>query len=325
MAAIDIIVPVYNVEKYLTRCVDSLLNQTFNDIRILLIDDGSTDSSPVICDRYAAEYENVEVVHKPNGGQSSARNVGLGMVNAEYVMFLDSDDYFEIRTCEKVYRKAEEERADVVAFEIALLDKEGKIRPYDAKLLEVSDTALSCEQKKQLFFCFGHIVNKLYRHSVLEGVSFPEGLILEDYYWGCVIANRVNRWATLKEALYCYCENPNSTTHAPSLKHKFDKFKIMELVIKHYRDNGLYEDYYDCIEYLYTMFCFVNGCKSAILGYDYPDDVIEYARKMIRQMFPNFWKNTYYKTRNGKKEKVVAFLLYYFPRVCIVMGRLKRG
>lgn len=103
MYEISIIVPVYNVEKYIRRCIDSLITQTFKSIEIILIDDGSKDTSGAICDEYALKDERVKVIHKENGGVSSARNVGLDNATGTYIMFCDPDDYVDPTWCEKLY------------------------------------------------------------------------------------------------------------------------------------------------------------------------------------------------------------------------------
>ena len=103
MAEISIIVPVYNVEKYIRRCIDSLITQTFKSIEILLIDDGSKDNSGAICDEYALKDDRVKAFHKKNGGVSSARNIGLDNATGTYIMFCDSDDYVDPTWCEKLY------------------------------------------------------------------------------------------------------------------------------------------------------------------------------------------------------------------------------
>ena len=111
---ISIIVPVYNTEKYLDRCIQSILAQTYNDFELLLINDGSTDSSGAICDRYAEQDSRVRVFHKENGGVSSARNVGLNNAEGEYIIFVDSDDYMKSQMCEILYNTLNREQADIV-------------------------------------------------------------------------------------------------------------------------------------------------------------------------------------------------------------------
>ncbi len=113
---VSVIVPVYNVEKYLEECVDSLIGQTLKEIEILLIDDGSTDSSGEICDRYAQQYDNIRVIHKTNGGLGDARNVGTSEAIGKYIYFIDSDDYLELEALEFLYREAENKQLDIIMF-----------------------------------------------------------------------------------------------------------------------------------------------------------------------------------------------------------------
>ena len=113
---VSVIVPVYNVEKYLEECVNSLIGQTLKEIEILLIDDGSTDSSGDICDRYAEKHDNIRVIHKSNGGLGDARNVGFSKANGKYIYFIDSDDYLELEALEFLYEEAENKQLDVILF-----------------------------------------------------------------------------------------------------------------------------------------------------------------------------------------------------------------
>jgi len=116
MVKISIIVPVFNVEKYLSQCVDSLRNQTLRDIEIILVDDGSPDNCPAICDEYAKQDERIKVVHKQNEGLGYARNSGLDVAIGEYIAFVDSDDYVELNTYQRLYAKAMDSKADIVFF-----------------------------------------------------------------------------------------------------------------------------------------------------------------------------------------------------------------
>lgn len=117
MEKISVVIPVYNVEKYLEECVDSVLQQTYSNYEIILVDDGATDKSGTICDCYAKKYDCVKVIHQKNGGLSAARNTGLREATGKYVYFLDSDDYIEDKTLEKLIEIAENENADVVFFD----------------------------------------------------------------------------------------------------------------------------------------------------------------------------------------------------------------
>lgn len=114
MPKVSVIVPIYNVEKYLDRCMESLLNQTLKDIEIIMVDDGSPDNCPQMCDEYAKKDRRIKVVHKKNGGLSDARNAGLKVATGEYVAFVDSDDYQSLNTYEELYHQAESGDYDVV-------------------------------------------------------------------------------------------------------------------------------------------------------------------------------------------------------------------
>ncbi len=113
---VSVVIPVYNVEKYLERCVDSVLAQTYPNVEIILVDDGSPDGSPAICDRYAAEHNNISVVHKPNGGLASARNAGMKVMHGEYLFFIDSDDWIDPETLEELVEIAERTGVDFVRY-----------------------------------------------------------------------------------------------------------------------------------------------------------------------------------------------------------------
>ena len=117
---VSVIVPVYNVAPYLEQCLDSIVNQSYRNLEIILVDDGSTDKSGAICDRYAEQDSRIQVVHKENGGQSSARNVALDMMTGEWVLFVDSDDWIELNTLELLLEQ-KDERADLVEFGVNLV------------------------------------------------------------------------------------------------------------------------------------------------------------------------------------------------------------
>ena len=112
---INIIVPVYNVEKYIRRCLDSIAAQTFTDWECILVDDGSPDGSGAICDEYARKYARIKVIHKENGGVSSARNIALGRISGKWLAFVDSDDWIDLDYCEKLYNSAEECNVNIAA------------------------------------------------------------------------------------------------------------------------------------------------------------------------------------------------------------------
>lgn len=322
MATVDIIVPVYNVEKYIDACMESLLGQTNNNFRIILIDDGSTDQSGLICDRYANVHNNIIVKHKENGGLSSARNVGLSMVEAPYFMFVDSDDYLRKDALEILFLIAEKEDADVVKFEIAMTDEHGAVKePLQATLVgEVSYQTKN--QSKEWLFTFGHATAKLYKTLGLKKILFPEGLIYEDYYYSAVISSLVCKIVETPEKLYFYRENPHSITHTKNDSHKNDKYRIFDEIVKYYNEHGIYEEYKVELEYLYSKFCFVNACKTAVISYRKPYQFVRKCAQRIKQKYPKFRQNEIFLQRCTPAVRMIASLILISPAAYVCTAEL---
>ena len=125
---VTVVLPIYNVEKQLNRCIESVVNQTYKNIEIILVDDGSVDSCPAICDEWAKKDYRIRVIHKQNQGLGMARNTGIENANGEFICFFDSDDFIEPETIEKAYRRAKDENADIVNFGTNFCDESGKVK-----------------------------------------------------------------------------------------------------------------------------------------------------------------------------------------------------
>lgn len=188
MPQISVIVPVYKVEQYLNRCVDSILNQTYTDLEIILVDDGSPDNCPAICDDYAAQDARVKVIHKKNGGLSSARNAGLDAAHGDYIAFVDSDDWVDPEMYEALIKLAEEHDADIVQSEYRFYrpwKTENKILDCDNR--GTVDCYTNMEALEALYFgpqMFDGITimvwTKIYKAELLKDIRFVEGYIHED-------------------------------------------------------------------------------------------------------------------------------------------------
>lgn len=233
---ITIIIPVYKVERYLPRCLDSVRNQTFADWNAILIDDGSPDNSGKIADEYAKTDSRFIVVHKENAGVSAARNMGLEMANGEYIMFLDSDDCIHPQTMEILYTLAKRKDADVVSFEYnrdAYHAPDAADFPPD-KMPEFFKDNYNLDKIKYKFVknlitkstnddlgpCAWYVQNgmvwmRMYRRSVLNGLRFDTTMrILEDTcFWSMVLLRRVSGIIT-RLPLYYYTVNSNSLLHS---------------------------------------------------------------------------------------------------------------
>lgn len=189
---VSVIVPVYNVEKYLQECVESLIGQTLKEIEILLIDDGSTDSSGDICDRYAQEYENIRVIHKENGGQGKARNLGLRHIQGKYVYYMDSDDLLEQNALQFLYDEAEEKQLDVILFSAECFSDEPTIEfnPTEYQRTQFLNEVMTGERLFASIFStneyYCSIPMRFYNRVYLldNDFIFPEDIIHEDEIYG---------------------------------------------------------------------------------------------------------------------------------------------
>lgn len=243
MPKISIIVPVYQVEKYLRRCVESVLAQTYRNFECILVDDGSTDASGQMCDEYARKYDNFTVIHKENGGLSSARNMAIPRAQGEYLCFFDSDDVLHPQALELMLAAMEKPGADMVS---APLQEFSTPQPELTTLAEVPQEIL--EQKdfidNLLPHNFGRICvtacGKLYRREIFDQIRYPEGKIYEDLHVYLDVLLRCRRIVVLSKPLYYYYTNPASITRSDYLKHdRFGEFQVREGYIGFFRERGL--------------------------------------------------------------------------------------
>lgn len=216
----SVIVPVYNVEKYLAECVDSILNQSFGDFELILVDDGSPDNCPAICDEYAAKDSRVRVIHKPNSGVSSARNEGIRAAAGEYILFCDSDDYYVAGALETVYNGLRDRECDILNYgyikEYGLQGQQREKRLPDIPTFEVSSDFLI-----RVAFCwnfpekdfFIEIVTHAFKRQLIQdnGIFFDEKLVkAEDSLFTLTCFAHAKNTASISAALYFYRFNPDS-------------------------------------------------------------------------------------------------------------------
>lgn len=241
---VSIIVPVYNVEEYLQECVDSLRRQTLHEIEIILVDDGSTDNSGKMLDEYANADNRIIVVHKQNGGQSTARNFGFSKSTGEYVLYVDSDDFIVTDTCEVLYKAAEENNADIVQGD--LLNDKDKIehseyrkQPHDNQVISINEFL-----KEKIVTQTYDIVPFLYfvKRTYLKKnqMRFEEGRIYEDQLYTLQLLSANEGTAVkIRFPFYYYRMNrPGSTTAFVRSKNGVDAAYICNKMRKYIIENG---------------------------------------------------------------------------------------
>lgn len=243
MPNISVIVPVYQVEAYLERCLDSVKRQTYPVFECILVDDGSTDSSGTLCDRFAASDPRFTVIHKKNGGLSSARNAALEIVRGTYICFLDSDDVLHPQALELMLAAMEQNGADLVC---APLQEFSSPQPEFSVLNRVEQEVLECSDfiDHLLPENFGRICvtacGKLYRREIFRTLRYPEGKIYEDLCVYLDVLLSCKKIAILDAPLYYYYKNPASITHSNYLAHdRFGEFQVREEYIGFFEERGL--------------------------------------------------------------------------------------
>ena len=230
---VSVIVPVYNTEKYLRRCLDSLVNQTLDDIEVIIIDDKSPDNSALIIDEYKKKYDNkIKVIHnKTNKGIGYNRNIGIKKSSGKYIMFIDSDDYLDRSACEKLYSKAENEQLDLVLCNFhKMLEKDDELEEItpDFVIPYFENTTLDKNPNLLLEVNLAPW-NKLYKKELIENIKFEENLKYEDAPFVIESIIKAKRIGKLDKETYYYVVNSNSETTIRD-ERIFDIFKILDII-----------------------------------------------------------------------------------------------
>lgn len=212
---VSVIVPVYNVEKYLPRCLDSLVGQTYGNLEILTVDDGSTDGSRAICESYAARDRRVKVIHKANGGVSSARNAGLDAATGDYIGFVDSDDFVEPDMFAYLVGLAEETGADVTQCGFFDCYAEKTLLPRQPEYYELAHKVTALRRLLEAKVTTMYVFNKLLRRSKCGGVRFPALSISEDALYLAEAVAAVDTMLITNRPKYHYYHRPGSLTTKP--------------------------------------------------------------------------------------------------------------
>ena len=242
MSAISIIVPIYNIEKFLPCCIDSVLAQTFTDWELILVDDGSKDSSGNICDAYAAKDERIRVIHKANGGLTSARNAGLAMASGEWIMHLDGDDWIEPDMLEGLIRRGEETGCDIVLgdFLFAYPDREV---PYRLPDWDECKTSSLNRYITSVWTCVSGGIHKhsLYKEHQLQS---PQGVTYcEDFHLIVRLCYFAHKVANVHRPFYHYRQQGGSVMHNLNKKTERDEQWVYQDIIRFFKEQGVYEDY----------------------------------------------------------------------------------
>lgn len=299
---VSIIVPVYNVEKYLEKCLESLISQTWKNLQIIVVNDGSTDSSAEIISEYIKKDRRIEAYEKENGGLSDARNFGLQYVKGQYVEFVDSDDYLEVTAIEQLVTTAVNTNADII--ESAYYQDFGNYK----KLKTIS------HHMENGYLAFGctSACNKLYSVSLLinSKVSFLKGIIYEDVNFNAKLTPFVKNKAFVDIPLYNYVQRAGSICHNYDMKIK-EMHNSLGNIKTFYESNGFFETYKEGLEYLFIKELYGSSFVRArhIKDKQLRKKVLKDNREFLEQNFPHYTRNLY--LRNLSKLNLLLNLLKF--------------
>lgn len=296
MVKVSVIVPVYNVGKYLEKCLDSLVNQTLEDMEIIVVNDGSTDNSKSIIEEFASKYSNIVSLNKKNGGLSDARNYGIPYATGKYIGFVDSDDYVDIDMYERLYNKAEEGNFDVVECDLHHVFPDGTIDTEIGERIQ--------DKKRMLMMGRSVVWNKIYKRDWLLSthIMFPKGLIYEDVEFYCKLVPHIQSYAYVDAACIYYVQRNDSINNKQTLK-ALNILQVLQNISDYYKEQGLYEDYKEELEFFYIriLLCSSLSRICRIPKKEERKYALNENWKMLYDNFPYWHKNKYLKSLHTPK------------------------
>lgn len=304
------IVPVYNVEAYLEKCISSILVQNFREYEIIIVNDGTQDNSGKIAETFAEKYpEKIVYIQQENKGLGSARNTGIRHAKGEYLLFVDSDDYIAPDTLQKVYDRIVKEQADLLLFDFYRVSEQYEMlsRNYGCFREKVEFTFESCPA---ILFDNPSVWNKLYHRSLFTdyGIVFPDRVWYEDLRTTAKIYTKAKKIVYFKEPLYYYCQRESSIMHTKDCTKYLQIVEAMEDLLQYFKDQGLYEKYREELEFL-TAYQVLFFAVVQVNKIDVSSEVQKKLKKYVIEKFPDYRKNAYYRSWFNKKEKIILFLV----------------
>ena len=262
---VSVIVPIYNCEEYLNKCVESIVNQTYKNLEIILVDDGSIDNSLKMCTEWSKKDKRIKVIHKKNGGVSSARNVGIDSATGKYISFVDSDDWIDPNYYKKMIEIVLNQKADIVQCSYNRILKTAKEKISLKKGIYNNEEMLIMALNPQTGIGFCHM--KLYNKKVVDGILFDESLLVgEDALFNENIASKKLKLIVIDEALYNYRINQQSTTKRYDKnyikKYEQSMKKSKEYILSMYDNKSIIQALYNYIEF-HTLLIAVNYCCNS--------------------------------------------------------------
>lgn len=300
---ISVIVPIYNVEKYLNRCIDSILNQTYKNLEIILVDDGSTDNSINIIKSY--NDDRIKIYSKKNGGLSDARNYGLDKANGNYVSFIDSDDFIELDMFEKMVQHLTDRDIDIVVCDMKYLYDDGSTSFASGGNFVCGNVL----ENPDLILMNNSACNKLYKIEMFNDIKFPKGKYYEDLATIPILLYKAKKIIKIDEPFYIYFQRKGSIAHSANKK-IFEIYDAIKSCIDYVKSTGNEEI---ILKKLYSMYI-VHGLDITtirIKDFDNKNIRKEYLlqnMELLKNNYPDYMNDIVYKNY-GLKKKIIFQLL----------------
>lgn len=316
MIKISVIVPVYNVENYLERCLDSLVNQTLDEIEIIVVDDGATDGSGEIISRYALAHSRLKVYQKVNGGLSDARNYGLAKATGEYVGFVDADDFVDPDMYELMYADAIHNESQVVECNLRHTFEDG------TEDIEIGEEILDIH--RMIMYGRSVVWNKIYHRKWLldTNIIFQKGLIYEDVAFYVMLAPHINKISYIKAASIHYVQRSSSINNFSTLK-TLDILEILDRVLSYYKEQDFYKEYEKDLEFLTSRIILCSSFQrmSRIKNSKDRKQALKANWLFLTNRFPN-WKHnpTLKQDRSSKALFMKLVNRYTYPIFALVFS-----
>ena len=307
---ISVVVPAYNVEKYISECIDSILKQSYKNIEVILVDDGSTDNTSSICEQYKSNYNNVLLVTQSNGGLSAARNAGINVASGTYICFIDSDDYIDSFMLEQLHNAIVNNNADIAICGIQKVTELGEPTTCTAQDLKngvysSADIRLLGNLTIRGYWTYTIACNKLFKKSIFNDCRFYNGRIIEDEIIFDDIMDRCQTIATIADKLYYYRERETSITSTKNLKVSQDRVFAYCKRSKWFFDNGFSMDGKKILLMGYKEF------MKIIKNYDYLENQLVF-KDCVSHLMPPLMKT-------DKIQALKLMIKYQFKKMGIVI------
>ncbi len=304
---VSVIVPIYNVEKYLKKCIESIIRQTYQQLEIILVDDGSTDSSPQICDEFLKLDDRIKVIHKKNGGLSDARNAGLDIAKGDYYAFIDSDDYISIDNIETLLNAVRKEACEIAVCNIIQFTENGHQKPF---YCPVENQTVYHGKDRYITLNQPSVCNKLFKAELFEGIRFPKGKYYEDTFVYHELLYRANSVVLTGANGYWYLTREGSILGRPQFTVRY--FDFVEAVWE--RANFLLK--MDIQPYAYEACLSLYAAHANVEKYISKKNIPGAIVKKEKEQFEFAYQALMRREANTNfKQKLRLILLRYMPKL----------